>query len=756
MDISNKNLQNYLATISEILEAEGNKLAKEILEVADSKIKETGYDNWNGGTTIWTIFLEVPPKKFTQIKPKKEEIESQINEALKSIVAQFEGENDWVNASIVPRVININTKINEKTKRELLKSLFKEDDPIDYDQDPENLISFLGEIIDLENEESTDSRFKDAAGDVWQHMVNNRDWELDYVFTQRFDFVGEDENFIKLIETVVSPRYRTNNDDIIKYVLLINSYLQKEELQLYADEYDEDTSLPVYKLRKLQKDRSFSDIPENKIPFFLCTKRSGHVEKQSSHTPPTKFPAFVLVASDWNDFGYYTSFYLYYYDLKQISHEIGFVHITDGSSEITQKVLESEFLALNSNFCSLGEKFDYYQKLKELLGDNGLKSTLYALKDASFFPEFSEKIEKNEAFQKSLIRGNKTERLWREARHRLYGFDMENLYNFSYSFVPKYSDDSVDLEFNFTTGSMLPCRIYSIIGKNGVGKTQFLSSLPLKISRKDDESFSPRAPMFSKIISVSYSAFDTFEIPKKTSSFNYIYCGLLNENKEPLTDRQRLLRFQISRKKIEELKRISEWREVLLNFIDEDLLKEFLYPNPEENIDYLFDETKFAETRKKLSSGQSLMLFIMTEIVANIRFDSLLLFDEVETHLHPNAITELINAIHNLTEKFESYCILTTHSPLVLQELPAKNIYVMERLGDIPLIRNISIESFGENLTKLTEEVFGNRDISKYYKKIIDKVAQSVGSYDEAVNLFQENNINLSLNALFYLKNKIK
>ena len=34
---------------------------------------------------------------------------------------------------------------------------------------------FLSRIYDLDNMSSTDSRFPDAAGDIWQHRVNNHD-----------------------------------------------------------------------------------------------------------------------------------------------------------------------------------------------------------------------------------------------------------------------------------------------------------------------------------------------------------------------------------------------------------------------------------------------------------------------------------------------------------------------------------------------------------------------------------------------------
>jgi hypothetical protein len=46
-----------------------------------------------------------------------------------------------------------------------------------------NKTGFLGRVFDLESLPSTDSRFRDAEGDIWQHTVNNPgDWDADWVF----------------------------------------------------------------------------------------------------------------------------------------------------------------------------------------------------------------------------------------------------------------------------------------------------------------------------------------------------------------------------------------------------------------------------------------------------------------------------------------------------------------------------------------------------------------------------------------------
>jgi AbiJ N-terminal domain 3 len=41
---------------------------------------------------------------------------------------------------------------------------------------------FLSRLFNIESLPSTDPRFKNAAGDIWQHRVNNDDWENNWVF----------------------------------------------------------------------------------------------------------------------------------------------------------------------------------------------------------------------------------------------------------------------------------------------------------------------------------------------------------------------------------------------------------------------------------------------------------------------------------------------------------------------------------------------------------------------------------------------
>jgi len=42
--------------------------------------------------------------------------------------------------------------------------------------------NFLNRLVNLNELPSEDSRFETMAQDIWQHTINNDDWDIDWVF----------------------------------------------------------------------------------------------------------------------------------------------------------------------------------------------------------------------------------------------------------------------------------------------------------------------------------------------------------------------------------------------------------------------------------------------------------------------------------------------------------------------------------------------------------------------------------------------
>lgn len=645
-------------------------------------------------------------------------------------------------------------ELSKKLKLDILKSLLTESELFGTPVSDENIIKFLDDLLNLKELPSTDPRYNNAYDDAYQHLVNNYDWEYEYVLTERFNIIDNTETFIEFLNRIIHPNIRTIKDDIMKFYLMINPYLEKENLSYKAAQLD-NNGLIIYKVSaKKDADKIPLGLVANNIPFFVQNNPRGFFARKTSHQTPKEFPSFVLVLNDgWNDFNVISEYEMFFYHSANDCNIIGRLKIIHNEDIITPNIIPPSFTQLPDIFCSLGQEYKYYENIKNLFGDN-FKNILWAIQDTAFFPTILENFENNDNFKKSIIREDNAERLMREVKYKIYGINSKKLYSFKYKFQPKFAENELEVDFDFDNNSMIPNRIYAIIGKNGTGKTQLVTTLPIDISNKNDDNFTPKTPIFSKVIAISYSSFDRFEIPKKTAEFNYVYCGLKDENGKRLEENELILRFKKSYEKLSEQSRIDIFLNTIKEFIEIDLINEFIIYKIETD-EYEINYGKFVEIINILSSGQSILILIITEIIANIRYDSLLIYDEPETHLHPNAISQLINTIYELSRIFQSYCIIATHSPIIVQELFSKNVYVVQREGKYASIRKPSKETFGENLSTIIEEIFGNREIPKQFKIILSDLIKKGMSYEDIIKEIESDNVPVSLNTRLFLKSII-
>ena len=67
----------------------------------------------------------------------------------------------------------------------------------------------------------------------------------------------------------------------------------------------------------------------------------------------------------------------------------------------------------------------------------------------------------------------------------------------------------------------------------------------------------------------------------------------------------------------------------------------------------------------------------------------------------------LVRAISNLLSKRNGVAILATHSPVVVQEVPASCVTLLFRAGDVVTAERPEIETFAENGDKEIREELG-------------------------------------------------
>ena len=94
---------------------------------------------------------------------------------------------------------------------------------------------FLSRIFDLESMESYDNRFPNAAGDIWQHRVNNpNDWEDNWIFSdQRFNLLSCDDSlFLNFLCEMIHPLVRVESSHVNKLLQIFNDNLKEDNFEI--------------------------------------------------------------------------------------------------------------------------------------------------------------------------------------------------------------------------------------------------------------------------------------------------------------------------------------------------------------------------------------------------------------------------------------------------------------------------------------------------------------------------------------------
>lgn len=161
----------------------------------------------------------------------------------------------------------------------------------------------------------------------------------------------------------------------------------------------------------------------------------------------------------------------------------------------------------------------------------------------------------------------------------------------------------------------------------------------------------------------------------------------------------------------------------------------------------MIEKAEFPEDIQ-LSSGELVILSCITDIIKYISEQSLILFDEPELHLHPNAVSNFMKMLNNILDAYNSYSIISTHSPIIIQEISSRSVNIILREEDYTFVRRLGIECFGESIDNINKDVFYFDNSSLNYKKRLENIIQNK-SYEEINEQFEDK---LGLNAKIYLK----
>lgn len=494
------------------------------------------------------------------------------------------------------------------------------------------------------------------------------------------------------------------------------------------------------------------------------------VKFRSGDSPTTnRYPHAVLVQDNWDDYGYKTTFHVTLHVSTDESHDLGSIKIieagrTSGYTEMPKR----PFFKLPAGHASLGADLDYYETLYKL-GRDVFEPYFRGLRDVAFDDEIKASIEDSEAYRVSLLRFGGAERTIGDAARLLRAPTLptkRRSAGFRVKFKTRVAQRSnaFTVDFDFRRRGRLPNRINALIGYNGTGKTRLLSNLAIVASgygygsKKDvlDDAagrFVGIAPPFKTVVVVSYSAFDTFVIPGRTEAekerlqergeiFGYVYCGLRERSDDDALNGEQAYRlrtpaeieaeFLSALERVRQANRLENLLEILKPLLRDPSFQRIgltqLYANR--------DDEELGELFRGLSSGHKVVLKIVTELTAHISGSepTLVLIDEPETHLHPPLLAAFLKSVRACLEAFDGYAIIATHSPVVLQETPAKYVQVLRRAADQSRVVAPSVETFAENIGVITQEVFNLGDGSADWHETLSALARrsTLESIEEA------------------------
>lgn len=123
----------------------------------------------------------------------------------------------------------------------------------------------------------------------------------------------------------------------------------------------------------------------------------------------------------------------------------------------------------------------------------------------------------------------------------------------------------------------------------------------------------------------------------------------------------------------------------------------------------------------------------VTRLVAATEERTLVLLDEPEAHLHPPLLAGFLRCLCELLVNRNAVAVVATHSPVVLQEVPATCVHILSRTDRKVKVHRPELETFGESIGRLTSEVFGLEVVQSGFYHYIHELASRHATYDEAL-----------------------
>lgn len=476
----------------------------------------------------------------------------------------------------------------------------------------------------------------------------------------------------------------------------------------------------------------------------------------------------LLRMDNWDDFGNKTTFHASFYDSTGTEHQLGTVKIgmEQPNCEETEYIeitgrtsdyLNAEFESLPENFFSLWQSAEAYKLVLECEKQCHF-NILQALNDISYNPKIYEKYKNEHAMEKSLFRSVSYSLYVRQFRRIARGEAVLTPYDFSY--IIKNDNPFVkdcELSFSVIPDILPPTNLHAVIGSNGVGKTTLIKNMIKSICKNDNtngrfnyaDNDDEEVGSFENTICISFNPFDDYsEIEKLSKNFNNIS---IRKEFEPIDE-------DTYEDGYGELSLLDDVQKTFMSSLKNCLMDMTKRKDLQEMLDMLETEFNFISTNydfqlnidgvlgdalpsvagafNKLSAGHKAVLSIITRCIDVLVEKSVVFIDEPENHLHPPLLSSLIRGISKMLIKRNGVAIISTHSPIVLQEIPKSCVWILSRDGSIINARRPEIETFGTNIGNLTNEIFGFEIKRTGFNRLLQNAVDKCDDYESVLEEF--------------------
>lgn len=477
------------------------------------------------------------------------------------------------------------------------------------------------------------------------------------------------------------------------------------------------------------------------VLFSVVTMYKIYVKYNGDFYENIKEDNFILISPDYNselEFGCHIIVIEKNKSIAELSGLVCFYH--NGTRLNIEQYMESNNISQpifkgSYQIFTILDNIEEYNKIRDL---NDFKKILSSINDVSYlnYHKGSEKGEfhtfKNLDLFKNVFIASKD-------RLKSYGSGFSGLkkINILGSISVELNNGATILFENIEKNeSLYPRSIFSIVGKNGLGKSLALKNIYLKYFKNFN-----KIQVFSSGL-ISHSHFkniaknqDSYINVSKQSDFNYLISEILIFKDEMLSS---MLFFLLS-----DLFSDARYSNVYVNDIlsgHGDNLCVFFEKLAKGKFSNERDLLGFYISRKKnnidlnLSSGEAAILNIVLNMVLctlKNNGENLFIFDEPENHLHPNFISQFMNFINKILYPSNSYAVIATHSPFVVKNLTKENIVVLKQKEDLVVAEDITFNTLGANVETISQFVFGNNDLMELESEILDEIVKKYRSYNK-------------------------